>query len=489
MSRKGMLAFCFIMGLMLLIPTQKARANGDPVIGFSSINRVGNPTPRPIKDVQILKERLLIQPRGAYTYVEVEYTLHNHSDKNYERIDYGFPIDYQGETGGTSFVDDYIREDLHEIGWQKEWIKDVRFSLDGKPLEWHAAHEVVTPEHQEYVIEYEDVAIIKSASRLWHYTRFGIRKRDTVSLKVSYQVYQKQYISLNRLKTSPLSRHFTSGAEFYYDFSPAQHWGDGSANQLEITVDCSVIQNTNVNWKRIYRQEEQQKFPYPFKLKGDKWVCQMDRFDFKDAELLFGFSCGSRWNAPLSVFRPYEMDRSLYRIETSSAQASSPNHHLSDQDTETSWTPQNKGIGETITITFRKPQVLSDIMLYNGNHRSVSDWMETPYIKSMLMEVTWADGFQETKDLNFWVYSEHIYNIAGEGYGSPYFITLYNLSDKVYGRWKQDESGVSHHPITDNRIRQIKLEIREVYPSDSPHTMCVSEIILLNGWKEVSENK
>ena len=485
MLRKGMLAICFIMGLMLLMPTQTARANGDPVIEFSSINRVGNPTPRPIKDVQILKERLLIQPRGAYTYVEVEYTLHNHSDKDYKQIDYGFPIDYQGEAEGSSFSDHYIREDLHEIGWQKEWIKDVRFSLDGKPLEWHAAHEVVTPKHKEYVVEYEVEATIESASRLWHYTRFGIRKQDTVSLKVSYQVYQKQYIALNRLHKSPLSRHFTGGAEFYYDFSPAQHWGDGTANQLEITVDCSVIQNTNINWKRIYRQEKEEKFPYPFKLKGDQWVCQMERFDFKEAELLFGFHWGSIWKAPLSVFHPYEVDRSLYRIETSSAQASCPSHHLSDQDTETSWAPQNKGVGETITITFPEPQVLSDIMFYNGNHRSVSDWMETPRVENMLMEVTWADGFRETKEMRFWIYSEHIcYYNDREGYGRPCFIALYNLTDKVYGRWKKDESGGNFHPINDNRISQIKLEIREVSPSDSPDAVCVSEIVLLNGWKE-----
>ena len=103
----------WIIGLLLLlVPQQTIQANGDPVIRFSSINRVGNPAPRPIKDIQILKEHLLIQPRGEYTHVEVEYILHNHSNKNYKLIDYGFPIDYQGESESTYFIPDYITESI-----------------------------------------------------------------------------------------------------------------------------------------------------------------------------------------------------------------------------------------------------------------------------------------------------------------------------------------------------------------------------------------
>lgn len=278
---KNMTSNYWVMVILLIfIPYQTIKANGDPVIRFSSVNRVGNPTPRKITDIQILKERLLIQPRGTYTYVEVEYTLHNHSNKNYKRIDYGFPIDYTGEAEGSDFINDCIHESLYEIGWKKEWIKDVHFLLDGKPLKWHAAHEVVTPKHMEYVEECEDTVLVETTSRLWHYTQFDIKKQDTVSLKVSYQVYQAQYVSLNILRTSPLSRHLTGGATFQYDFSPAQYWGDGTAHQLEVIVDCSVMEDTDINWNQEYRFEGE-KFPYPFKLRGNKWVCQMERFKFE----------------------------------------------------------------------------------------------------------------------------------------------------------------------------------------------------------------
>ena len=32
-----------------------------------------------------------------------------------------------------------------------------------------------------------------------------------------------------------------------FDFSPAQHWGDGTAHQMEIIVDCSVI-DKDISW-------------------------------------------------------------------------------------------------------------------------------------------------------------------------------------------------------------------------------------------------
>ena len=481
---KNMTSNYWVMVILLIfIPYQTIKANGDPVIRFSSVNRVGNPTPRKITDIQILKERLLIQPRGTYTYVEVEYTLHNHSNKNYKRIDYGFPIDYTGEAEGSDFINDCIHESLYEIGWKKEWIKDVHFLLDGKPLKWHAAHEVVTPKHMEYVEECEDTVLVETTSRLWHYTQFDIKKQDTVSLKVSYQVYQAQYVSLYILKTSPLSRHLTGGGTFQYDFSPAQYWGDGTAHQMEVIVDCSVIEDTDINWNQEYWFEGE-KFPYPFKLRGDKWVCQMERFKFENAKLRFGFGWrGKRWNIPLSVLHSYEVDKSLYQMETSSSGDNHQMLHLNDKDIETTWTPQNNDTLKTIVITFPEPQVLSDLMLYNGNHNSVSDWMNTPRIGKLQMEIIWADGYREVKDLNLRSWQDDFrYYGDNEGYGCPCIIQLYDLVDKLHGRWIDD----NYHPITENRISQIKLKIQETYPADSTEDVCISEIVPLNGWKEIN---
>ena len=472
--------------LLLFVSQQTIQANGDPVIRFSSINRVGNPTPLPIKDIQILKEHLLIQPRGEYTYVEVEYILHNHSNKNYKRIDYGFPIDYQGESESTCFIPDYITESIYETGWKKEWIKDVQFSLNGQSLKWHAAHEVVIPKHREYVVEYDDTATIESASRLWHYTQFSIKKQDTVSLKVSYQVYQEQYAPLYILLASPLSRHLTHSNLFFYDFSPAQHWGDGTAHQMEIIVDCSVI-DKDISWNR----ENKNKPAYPFKQEGSRWTYQAENFSFKDAEgLSFYFYRKKKWETPYSFLHSFEVDKSLYRIEVSSSEESYSAHHLSDKDIKTVWTPQSNDKEKTIVITFPEPQVLSDIMLYNGNHQSASKWEKDARIGELELQVIWADGVQEhhiwelqkhSGEYGHYEFGEH------EGYSHPLFICLYSLHKQIYGR--HIESTIYggwdslYVPMNEKRIKQIKLTIRKPLPADSSEKICVSEIILLNGWK------
>lgn len=475
----------WIIGLLLLfVPQQTIKANGDPVIRFSSINRVGNPTPRPIKDIQIQKEHLLIQPRGEYTYVEVEYTLYNHSKKNYKRIDYGFPIDYQGESESSSFIPDGITESIYEIGWKKEWIKDVQFSLDGKPLKWHAAHEVVIPKHREYVVEYEDTATIESASRLWHYTQFSIRKQDTVSLKVSYQVYQEQYTPLYDFPSSPLSRHLTGSGFFFYDFSPAQHWGDGTAHQIEVIVDYSVIdKDIRWNWKN-------NKPVYPFKQEGNRWIYQAENFSFKDAEKL-SFYCywKKKLENPYSFFQSFEVDKSLYQIEVSSSEKSYSAHHLSDKDIKTVWAPQGNDKEKTITITFHEPQVLSDIMLYNGNHQSASNWEKDARINELDLQVIWADSIYEVHRYKLQEFSHDYgyYYSDKERYEHPLFINLYSISTQAYGRHIVS-SGYDHYhylyvPMNENRIKQIKLTIREPLPAETSEKICVSEIILLNGWE------
>ena len=251
---------------------------------------------------------------------------------------------------------------------------------------------------------------------------------------------------------------------------------------MEVIVDCSVIEDTDIDWNQEYWFEGE-KFPYPFKLRGDKWVCQMERFKFENAELRFGFSWGKRWNAPLSVLHSYEIDKSLYQMETSSSGDNHQMHHLNDKNLETTWSPQNNDTLKTIVITFPKPQVLSDLMLYNGNHNSVSDWMNTPRIRKLQMEIIWADGFREVKDLNLWGWDDGFrYYGDYEGYSYPCIIQLYDLVDKLHGRWIKD----NYHPITENRISQIKLKIQETYPADSTEDVCISEIVPLNGWKEIN---
>ena len=104
----------FVLIFAVALPLS-ASANGDPVIGFSSVTRSCNPIPRTIKDVAIVREKLVIQLGIPYTTVTVDYTLKNNSAKEIKDIDYGFPIDYVGSPKEKSgFVGDDWNESIYE---------------------------------------------------------------------------------------------------------------------------------------------------------------------------------------------------------------------------------------------------------------------------------------------------------------------------------------------------------------------------------------
>lgn len=67
-------AACLMSGIAVL-------ANGDPVVEFSSINRVANPEPLSISEISITREIVNISHVGSYNCFDVTYTFKNESDK------------------------------------------------------------------------------------------------------------------------------------------------------------------------------------------------------------------------------------------------------------------------------------------------------------------------------------------------------------------------------------------------------------------------
>lgn len=275
-----------------------AFANGDPVIRYSSVTRSGNPVPRTITEVEVVHESLIIRPRIPFSDIIVEYTLRNNSSRDILDIDYGFPIDYEGTKDHRDFYDDGISESIYEEGWWYKNLTNVSFSLNRKELPWHSADEVVVPEHKEaWDDEIDDNDpeswwMAPQISRLWTYTRFSIKAHETVTLRVCYSLYHTQYTSVYPAGYSYLSRYFTRSGIITYDFSPAQHWGSGSAGSLDILVDMGELpdeyiwlhesdhnghtyshRSPELNWSGFIRD-------------GRTWVYHADDFDFASSEPL-----------------------------------------------------------------------------------------------------------------------------------------------------------------------------------------------------------
>ena len=131
--------------LLIMAVGCKTFANGDPVVRYSSINRVANPEPLTISEISIVHEQVNITHVDGYNCFDITYQFKNNSLKDFPEIHYGFPIDYLVDDEKETYLttSDYISESEYEIGWNNKLIKDISFSFNNHDLEFHAAKESV----------------------------------------------------------------------------------------------------------------------------------------------------------------------------------------------------------------------------------------------------------------------------------------------------------------------------------------------------------
>ena len=421
--------------LFLLLPLLAA-ANGDPVVRYSSVTRSGNPIPMQVADVRIVHEQLTFKPGIPYTVVEVKYTLQNQSDKAIQNLDYGFPIDFEGPADSFSFRGDDYTESLYETGWRKEFLQDVAFFLDGKPLKWHSASEIVEKERREYDPDEDWYYEFPRKSRLWTYTQLDIAPHATVDLEVRYSVYHEQTAGYYDFRQSPLGRFLTSDGRVTYDLTPAKHWGDGKAGSIDILLDAS----------RLPKSAEYRIEGLDFVVKDWKWTFHADAFDYSKAPEI-----PRRFGLPLPKKGepfPAWIDIESFRLPASAYKMT---------QTET-----------TIDIEFPKPVPVTDISFFNGNPNDADAWEREARAKEYKLEIQRGDGAWESRDeqqLGVYLDFYHLFETykREEAAGDRQFLCVTNVMQQEGNRLvKTGEHESTWKPGYDNRIRHIRLSVTKL---------------------------
>ena len=172
-------------------------ANGDPVVKWSSVNRVANPEPLSIFEIEIVREEIKIVHIDGYNCFDVTYEFKNKSDKGFPDIHYGFPIDYVAANKYTLSLDFYS-ESLYEVGWNDNLIKDISFTFNGELLPFHSSKESVR--EAGYIVETysntSDSIPVDPIDRRWFYTKFSIKPHASATLNVRYKVYANSFTGL-----------------------------------------------------------------------------------------------------------------------------------------------------------------------------------------------------------------------------------------------------------------------------------------------------
>ena len=482
----------------LLVP-QLSRANGDPVVSWSASIRACNPVPRQVSDVQIVKEDLQIDLGIPYATVTVRYRLRNKFPKAYH-IDYGFPIDFDGryyEDVSFEWTDD-VGESLCETGLRKRDMPETAFfALNGKRLDSKKSSEILR-QPEVYKDENGISTFAPAVSRIWNYTAFDIPAGSEVELMVKYTVLTNWSTPLYLCSASPISRHFPTYGAFYYDFTPAQHWGNGKVTDFNVTVNCATLPTYLINGSDSPQVFSEQ---LDFKRKGNSWTAHKQDFDLASAKPLtvnyweeyseLGSGPHPCWGNPISDHR---IDKGGYTVKASSAQAKYPVENMSDSNLSTAWVAEGDGNGSVIDIHFTEPVEVSDLAIYNGYHKSAGLLTANSRIRKLKMEVIRADGFREEPvevDLYGHGFNEsYSFRFYGDNEGiffqEPCLIPVTNIHRKLYGRETGvDEDGCTIFDKVDaskDRVSDIRLTVLEVDAGSKYNDLCVSELIPLNAF-------
>ena len=426
--------------LLIMAVGCKTFANGDPVVRYSSINRVANPEPLTISEISIVHEQVNITHVDGYNCFDITYQFKNNSLKDFPEIHYGFPIDYLVDDEKETYLttSDYISESEYEIGWNNKLIKDISFSFNNHDLEFHAAKESVRQAGFEVEVygggESGDSIPVDGINRRWFYTSFSMAPDTEATFNVRYKVYANSQIALYgdpwyfsqyvRRSLLPniyplnhplLFRYFTSQFTILYDFSPATHFGNGKPFNLNIDIDLSNLEK-------------------PFILLEDAMKCYTSHISFDH------YMVNPKNIDPINLSIEHSSPRDREHVERIIAPfIISPDKYKLRQSS-------NK-----IEIDFNEPTFVSEL---------VCD-LDTAIVKSINSRITYVDGRVEE-----YIYSQTAPETFDRKIVSPVILTITDLIHD--GNLWHENTIINLSDDFDNphfKIKTIKLDFNTVKAS------------------------
>ena len=430
-----------------------AYANGDPVAKFSSIYRVANPEPLSISEIYIIHEKIDITHLDGYNCFDITYTFKNKSDKDFQEIHYGFPIDYlvADELETYQFTGDHYSESIVEVGWNKKLIKDIAFTFNGETLPFHSSKESVR--EAGYIVEtyeyYNDSIPVDAVNRRWFYTVFSMKPYANATLNVRYKVYanssvgiytdsydfsyfaRKKEDSNDIFNNLPFAyRYFSKRFDILYDFTPAKHFGNGAPFVIDVDINLSNLDSP--------------------------WIRETDGYYYYVNRIERNIYVSAQDIKPIDFTVNFRSDRSVNNIQHLIERFKIPESEFAVKMT-----------ADTLYIDFHRPVFVSDL---------VCD-VNTSVINKIHSIIEYADG--QEKQYEYAIQDISGYSKSDNRIKSPILLTITDLyQDGI--TW--GEECIDFVPQIDGfdkgsfKIKRIKL----VFDTDAPQTLLCEKVNVLD---------
>lgn len=499
-----------ISALLLVVLCGVAFSNGDPVAVTSAITLSSSPVAVHVPEVQMLNEQVLFVPNGKYTEVTVRYLLHNQTKKDFKDLPYGFPIDYYG-TGESQWgwLNDFT-ESRQMVGWRDDYVQNVTFSLDGRPLPWQCSKDTILKPAEKVLAfdirvdlepdsadgysqkliqklykEYgEDIYSYSHAvSRRWFYTRLDIPAGQVVMLEVHYKVehfYQEGLTDHSDYFENRILHYYCDGS-FSFDFSPASYWGNGKAQRFVAELDASHIEilSDEYYFRGLARKHSGIQGLNMKKVTKDLWRYEATDFDFAAAKPFVVDFWSQEATQPIAKILNHRIDPKNYTFIFSGEDPKYPAKNLSDGDLSTAMVLRPDSTGAYyLTIQLKDTNFIPDgVVIYNGYCKNREVWRNNSRIGTIeAKEIIKTQQFNNYyKKLYF---QEDEYNLYGD------WATLPPREPRAFDWQNLTNSAIvvkagRGHYWEHFEGYKIRIKISEITPGQKYNDLCISEIILV----------
>lgn len=374
-------------------------ANGDPVVNYSALALTCTPEPRRIPEIQLVSEDLVIELGCPMSCVKVKYVLQNTSDKHFDRIDYGFPIDWFGDGEAQILGATFYTMASQEFGWRDSYVQSVRFEIDDQDMPWKCSKDTLLREgllnklkdygdeemdsllelyHYKEQIGFCETQKIHNIYRKWYYTSFGFEPKQTRTLTVEYQIavgYEmydgwaysvfKECVDENQKDPE----YYGADCRLTYDFRPAAYWGNGKAKDMRVSISSSAQFPIEINGLSMRKDN------------SSTWIHASKDFDFdKSDPLTITYHTVVRKSEDIEDLRMRKLNEDQFRIIAKGIDL----HYMTDYDLKTAGQILPDADGEYWILIQTDGDVdLCGLLIYPGDCSSRERYLQTAHWKSI----------------------------------------------------------------------------------------------------------
>lgn len=221
-----------LMFLLIFSYSLSVLGNAQPIDILSSLRSTGNLVALKKTDIQIKEEKLKITIDGTYSFFEVYYNYFNNG--NEETVDLAFPVDFV--VGLFDARDNPQNKDLNIFGVEVNGEKAIYDHI----IEKQYCCDTGSCSGEPKDLSYNNEKCDGKMTRKWYVTKIKFSAGKETKVSIKYKIHSSSDPVLYNISPIPLInlRHVK------YDFSPAQYFGSGKAEKIEIVLDLKKVKNT-----------------------------------------------------------------------------------------------------------------------------------------------------------------------------------------------------------------------------------------------------